>query len=706
MFKRLGMLMILAIGSLMVFVSCAEDKADDDIPPVDFADFTAFAAMEGYANPIIPGMKLNLVDALRVNSGDLIDNADNKTIFYTYVDQPVKTDNTQAVYKFGDAQFFGVKVSGEGSGKALTFVFEKTADDKSAFFTTAAAVTFDVALTKNSIPASIDNFRNLAAGAGYKFLDKEAFIISGDNMIDDDNHTLFTYNNHLADNKTHAVYKSTSVVNPSQFLGVILVSSSNPRVLKFYVNGTAQNPTYFPTAGDVNFDTEATDKLPTKSFLDEAAGRSYQLIIENNGVLTKLEDNGDIVHGATTYAYVSSADPLTAVYKKGATEFFGVQIDEAKLNFYLDNSSDPAIGAYWTAENNVKFVEGTGVMLAKGTPNSALLNGSPSVNITDVDGQVPTTGVIASLYKNNELHLLADNKTTGQSGTLFKKVINDPTLSVVASEVATNAVTEMKFNSLQLIGTTLFIVSKDDTNVNIFNADGTLISRKIGFDNSVKAHTYAIGANSGDKFIMASNNTSGNAGKYRIVESTGFQGTPLGLIDTSMVPTSVIGFNEYVYMAGNVAGDVKIIKSLGSSILLDPITGSNGKLIEIKGMLYLIVTDSGTKMYKITEDTNAIVTGATLPVDFESIVADDKYVYITSRATNGTTLIPTVYTLSDTTLTKVADAATMTIANVSPAVVSLGSDLGIAIVDVENIGGKNVLRFNNLIVSDGPYVMP
>ena len=163
MFKRLGMLMILAIGSLMVFVSCAEDKADDDIPPVDFADFTAFAAMEGYANPIIPGMKLNLVDALRVNSGDLIDNADNKTIFYTYVDQPVKTDNTQAVYKFGDAQFFGVKVSGEGSGKALTFVFEKTADDKSAFFTTAAAVTFDVALTKNSIPASIDNFRNLAA---------------------------------------------------------------------------------------------------------------------------------------------------------------------------------------------------------------------------------------------------------------------------------------------------------------------------------------------------------------------------------------------------------------------------------------------------------------------------------------------------------------------------------------------------------------
>ena len=264
MFKRLGMLMILAIGSLMVFVSCADDKDDDD--PVLFSNFIDFATMEGYNNPIIPGMKLNLVDPLRVNSGDLIDNADNKTIFYTYVDQPDKDDNTEAVYRFGANQFFGVKVSGEGSGKVLTFVFDKTADGKSAFFTTKVGVTFDADKILTTIPVVIDNFTNLAAGAGYKFLDQEAFMVSEGNMIDDDNHTLFVYDNYLADNKTHAVYKSTSVVNPSQFIGVMLVSNVNPRVLKFYVDGTVQNPTYFPAAGDVNFDTEATDKLPTKSF--------------------------------------------------------------------------------------------------------------------------------------------------------------------------------------------------------------------------------------------------------------------------------------------------------------------------------------------------------------------------------------------------------------------------------------------------------
>ena len=711
MFKQLGTIIILAIGAITFLNSCGgNDK--DATPPSKAKSFIEFANMQGYDNPIIKGMKVDLAPSSDVRwSGDLIDNEDNKSLFYTYVIQPDMSNYTKAVYKYSDNKYFGVEVLGTGDSRSLKFVFDNMSDNKSGFFTAVNAVNFDPADTKNSIPALVDNFTTLVEGGGYKFLDTEPFSMSKNNLVDDDHYNvLYTYDNVLGDNKTHAVYKSSSVVNDDQFIGVELINDSNPRVINFYVNGSSDTPGYFPTAEEVVFINKATQHMPQNSFLDKVAGKKFQLIIENEGVLTMLggtvETAGDIVDGRVTYKHVSDKSPETAVYQKdGENKFFGVKINEGNLDFYFDNSSSNPV--FWTTANDVTFLSGADAILATRIPDSALSPRVTSDNITADTSAVPSAGIMSILYNNGTLYLATDNNSSGQPGTLFTGVSDSIGIVGTSSQIATNAVVGMIQNSLQLIGTTLFIVSKDDTNVNIFNADGTLISRKIGFDNSVKAHTYAIGANSGDKFIMASNNTSGNAGKYRIVESTGFQGTPLGLIDTSMVPTSVIGFNEYVYMAGNVAGDVKIIKSLGSSILLEPITGSNGKFIDINGVLYIVVTDGGTKMYKITDSGETIVTGDILPMDLESITTDGTYVYITSRATNSSTLQSSVYTLVAGALSKVADAVDISIDGaVTPAVVSLGKEFGLLIIDVENIGSKNVLRYNNLIVSDGPFVMP
>ena len=705
MFKQLGKFMLLAVGMIMVSVSCAEDAKNET--PEEAKDFIDFATMEGYSNPIIQGMKINLAPASDIRrNGDLLDNADNKSVIYTYIDQPVKSDNTEAVYQFGDAQFFGVEIIGTGKERQLKFVFSKGTGDVSEFFTTSGAVTFDATKTVNTIPAVINNFTNLAIGGGYKFLDQEFFSISGNDMIDDDNHTLFIYNDRFTDNKTHAVYKSTSVANPNRFVGVILTSTAISRTLDFYVAGTAQAPEYFTTAEGVNFNIKATQNMPPNTYLDNAAGKSFQLVIDYDGNVTKLANDGDIVFGATTYDYVNSTNPLQAVYKVAETsKFFGVVINEDTLDFYLDNSSNTA--AYWTVENDVKFVQGAEAILATRTPDGSFIKGVPSDNVSSVADQVPDSGKLSGVYKNSQAYLLADNKSKGNPGTLFVGIVDDIGPVSMSSQVATNAVADMISHSLQVFTTDAYIVSPVSTEIKMFDKEGELIDVADGYLSSLTAASYAIGTGANGKTYLATNDNVNQRARIHQLTGAGISAQIL-LATTNLIPTSVTGMDSEIYVVGTVGEDVIINTGTGTSSVIATVTGSDGKIFVINDVLYLVVKDGATsKMYKISGKVAYSVTGATLPENVESIVSDDKYVYVVTRTDVGANLIASAYTLSDTTLTKIADTTSIqVIASVTPSLVSLGSDLGIVIFDVENIYSNKVIRYNHFKVSGTPFQMP
>ena len=705
MLKRLGKLTLLTVGMLMVFISCTDDT--NDTPPEEAKDFIDFASMEGYFNPIIQGMKLNLAPANDIRrSGDLLDSSDNKSVIYTYIDQPVKTNNTEAVYKFGDEQFFGVEITGTGNSRQLKFVFEKSPDGKSGFFISSAAVTFNSELTINTIPVVVDNFTNLAIGGGYKFLDQEFFSISGNDMIDDDNHTLFTYNNRFIDNKTHAVYQSTSVVNSNQFVGVILTSTTTSRTLDFYVAGTAQNPEYFATAEAVTFNTKATQSMPANSFLDNAAGRSFQLVIDFKDKVTKLANDGDILFKGTTYKYVSSTEPLQAVYKVAETsKFFGVVINEDTLDFYLDNSSNTA--AYWTVESDVKFVQGAEAILAARTPDGSFIKGVPSGNVTDVADQVPDSGKLSGVYKNSQAYLLADNKSKGNAGTLFIGTVDSIGPIGTSSQVAANAVANIIPHSLQVLGATPYIISPVVTEIKMFDKEGEIIDVADGFVSNFPASSYAIGTSTNGKTYLATNNNVKQRAQIRELTGAGMGSEKL-LATTNLIPTSVTGMGTEVYVAGTVGEDVIVNTGTGTSSVIATVTGKDGKLLVLNEVLYLVVRDGTvSKMYKISSKVAYSVTGDSLPAYVESIVADDKYVYVVTRLNGGVNLITSAYTLSDITLAKIADATYVPIiANVVPSLVSLGSDLGVVVFDIETIFGDKVIRYNNFVVSDTPFQMP
>ena len=712
MFRRLGVLTIFAIGMFTVFIACTEADKDGTptIPPAEAKSFIDFAAMDGYDNPIIPGMKIDLASSDDVRwSGDLIDNHDNTSLFYTYVDQPDKSDNTEAVYRFGDNQFFGVEILGIGSDKKLKFIFDNMSDNKSGFFTTEGAVTFDPASTKNSIPASIDNFTNLAAGSGYKFVNNELFSLADHNLVANHNdNVLYTHTPHLIDNKTHAVYQRNNPHNPSQYIGVELVSHSNPRTMNFYYGGTEDSPTYFTKPEDVTFTSKATDKLPISVFMDNVAGKRYQLVIEDEGVLTTIGATGDIVHGDNTYEFVSSQNANSAIYQiKNTNQFFGVQINEGTLDLYFKNNSGTP--AYWVSTDAMQGLTGADVIVATRTIGGALSYRVPSDNITAIDDQVPTSGSLSALYKNNTMYVAADNKTSGNPGILFTGIVDDIGIVGVMSKVFSDAVSQMTPDSLQLIGTNPYIISRNGSSVTMYNKMGYAIPIPSDgpYTNSIRVGSYAFVAKDADTLAMVFVGSRSVLGYSAIISSYGIQ-INFPAVSTMSLVTSIATVGESTYSANYIARNVVIYK-LDSSA--DPYVSvdsrSNGKLLNINDSLYIVVDNSGTKeMYKLSLDTAELITGAILPMDIESIVADDKFIYVTSRASNGTSLELTAYTLEGTVLTKIVDEVAIDVVNVTPVLVSLGSDLGVVVIDVENIDGKNVIRYNNIVVSNTPFVMP
>ena len=710
MFKKIAMLIILLISSATIFISCGIGQKNG-IPPSKAKNFIDFAAMDDYSNPIIRGMELDLLPSSNLRwAGDLMDSEDNESVFYTFIRQPDKRFNTQAIYKYGESQFFGVEIIGTGTDKKLKFVFDNTTDNRSVFFETEELVNFKESETKNSIPESIDNFVNLSAGAGYKFLNEEQFSLSNNSIISDDN-IIYVFDDELGDNKTHAIYKSTSIVSDHQYIGAELMNDDTPRRIEFFVNNLSSNPEYFYSASDVVFQNQAIQYMPKNTFLDNAAGKTFQLIIENIGTSTLLGDTvetaGDIIHKGITYEYVSEGSSSTAVYKRvGANAFFGVEIDDDKLNFYFDNSSGDPI--YWTTSGSVKYQSGTDAIIATRPRNSALSRRVPSDNITTLAGQVPSDGIISMLFDSNKIYVAVKSSVAGQSGTLFTGVFDPLGVIVTRSQISSTAVSNMNSNSLQVVDDKLYIVSRVGDKVKIFNKKGGQLPDKVGYDNEITTTNYVVGASANDEFVIASNGSSESTGKYRKIGKNGFISNPIELKEASIVPSSIAIVFSDIFVAGTSDKMVKVNRVSGNSSIIASLTGSDGKLINIGNVLYIILTNNGaTEMYKLMSGYSDKVLGAVLPFDLESVVVDDKYIYATSRVPNSNLLETYVYIVYNTTLIEVAKGDDIDIVgSVTPAIVSLGSELGILIVDVENIGGKNVFRYNNLIVADGPFIMP
>ena len=711
MFKKISKLILLTVGMLIIFVSCVESKKAT--PPVDEEkveeDFVELSAMEGYPNPIIPGMKLNIVDDFRERtSGDLVDHADNETLVYTYVYQPDKFNGRQAVYRYGADQFFGVEVIGEGDSKYLKFIFNKDEGNKSEFFDSLETVDFSTSKTMMTIPDSINNFKNLVVGGGYKFLDGVEFSVSERNMINRSKNTLFQYDDYLGDNKTHAIYQTTSKLNSHQFIGVKLVNSSNPRVLEFYVDGTKENPTFFLTASQVNFNTKATFTLPVTTFLDDVAGKTFQLPINYEGEETQIADNGDIIVDNKLYRYVNSIVSGRAVYQAGSlNKYFGVVVNENKLEFYYDNKSN--IHDYWDSLNDVRFTEGADAILAIKSTSKLFVNGVPSGNITDNSNLIPVDGYISAIYRDGTMYIFSRNSAYNQ-GRLFTGVADE--IGPIGASTYVNPQVGANYpNTLQMFGSTGYLMYLNSGYIRLYSSAGNGLSIPHGgyFYSLTRGTMHAVGGELDESFYLASNMMNGyNYPSIRKVTSNGISGTYLYLANRYMTPSSVVRITDEVYVAGQYGTRVYIVTGTGnSSINVANVVGTNGKLFVFNDILYLTVKNGHNyKIYKIHNGETLLVTGA-FPTDFEDIVTDDKYVYIISRSSGGDYLTPSVYTLDNITLTKLGDADTINIDGaVHPALVSLGSELGVVIIDVEVIGGKRLLRYNHLMVIEDIFEVP
>ena len=266
-------------------------------------------------------------------------------------------------------------------------------------------------------------------------------------------------------------------------------------------------------------------------------------------------------------------------------------------------------------------------------------------------------------------------------------------------------------NTIQMFGDTAYLMSSSSGYVRMYNSAGNMLYIPHGgYYYALTAGTmYAVGGELDDSFYLASNRTNG-AGytSIRKVTRDGISGSYLYLANIYMSPSSVVRTTDEVYVAGQYGTRVYVVTGTGnSSINVANVVGTNGKLFVFNGILYLTVKDGDNyKMYKIHNGETLLVTG-TFPEGFEEIVTDDEYVYIISRSSGGDYLTPSVYSLLNLTLTKVADANIITIdSSVNPALVSLGSELGVVIIDVEVIGGKRLLRYNHLIVIDDIFEAP
>ena len=640
MSKLLKKLILLALGVLSVlsiFAGCTEEEKESvNTNPDGFNSYIDFAKMDNYASPIVLGMKLNLAD-----NGNLIDSADNKTVFYTY-DNQSEGNNARAVYSAGKEKFFGVEISGTGADKKLNFIFFNN-NNFPEFFKQKTSIDFDDSNNIiNTPPLGANRFIDFVQGAGYTLPDGTNVTVSGKDIIESDSGIKrFRYHDDYSeDNRTHAIYKKPSL---DHFLGIELIATANSRELEFYVQDDNK---YFSNWNTVDFYSPVT-VLPPKEFLDNVAGYDFQLPINDEGYRNqgnKIGDlhDGSIVDGQNTklvFKYVEAKSLTTAVYspKDKPTKYFGIKInasDNSRMDLYFDNKTGNGKGVYWSNKADVKFEQSADVLLATKTINSEFLatrGGGPAQD----EANMPTTGemsVVSTGTKDNfNIYILAGNKANS-SGSLFTDNAS------IYTHIPNITPTGITSNSLQAIGDKIFIVTNDTTTVTIYDNKSNPVA---GTSTIINTTDFAIGKGDDTSFYIATKNSGGAVtANLHKVTTAGIQ-TPVPLISNTMQPKSLTMLGSDVYVAGIVGGKATVNKVSGTTSTDITDTGlpatnvTDINLIIVEDTLYAVVNNTtANKIFKFdntaTPKWTDVTGSATLPTDIKSILTDGTVIYITS----------------------------------------------------------------------------
>ena len=641
MSKLLKKLILLALGSLSVlsiFAGCTEEEKESvNTNPDGFNSYIDFAKMDNYASPIVLGMKLNLAD-----NGNLIDSADNKTVFYTY-DNQSEGNNTRAVYSAGKEKFFGVEVSGTGADKKLNFIFFNNSDTPE-FFKQKTSIDFDDSNNiVNTPPLGANRFMDFVQGAGYTLPDGTNVTISGNDIIENDNGlTHFRYHDDYSkDNRTHAIYKKPY---RDHFIGVELIATANSRELKFYVQ---DNNKYFNNWNVVDFYSPVT-VLPPKEFLDNVAGYDFQFVIDNEGDRNQGNKIGDIHVGGIDFGtgtqllfkYVETKSLTTAVYspKDKLDKYFGVKIndtDSSRMDLYFDNRTGGDKGVYWSNKADVKFEQSADVLLATKTINSEFhKNSDTSVGVPDKN--IPTAGEISVASTGTKeafkTYILVSNQDN-KSGSLFLKVGSN----FVPTNIHSVTSAGIRTNSLQAIGDKLFIVYEKDKTITVYDNKSNPVA---GTSTIINTTDFAIGKGDDTSFYIATKNSSGSdTSNLHKVTTAGIQ-TSTPLASSTMQPKSLTMLGSDVYVAGIVGGKATVNKVSGTTstditdLNLPATNVTDINLITVEDTLYAVVNANANKIFKLDNTATpkwVDVTGtATLLADTKSVLTDDKFIYITS----------------------------------------------------------------------------
>ena len=483
-------------------------------------------------------------------------------------------------------------------------------------------------------------------------------------------------------------------------------------------------------------DEESGGSTPPATFISSVGGKEFQLVSVATGTKNLVsQDNGSILNAdkSVLYTFNSETSLTTAVYINGEGNFFGVEyvaVDKP-LNFYFDNST-VSTGDYWATAAAVKFVSGNGVLLATKNINGILSKGSLNDNVTAMDDEVPTAGAISALFNAGmgELSVIADNKTPGGKGTLYTGGLDNGVIKITGTQLPTDILKDMTTESLQLIGSDLYIVTKGTgTEVNtdkltIYTSKGVKTST---IDN-ITTGSYAISAGSdatgfyiatSDKDSTVSATPTATA-RVRKVSGEGVVEAPVVLKDMKGTGTiqSIITKGTDFYVASSMTsgvenGDIVLHKNTEKLRPFIP-QGSTGELVTVGTDLYILfvsTTDGSNKLTKIRDSEINPVTGAELPADILSVKGAGSVLYVTAK-TSAASTTTTAYTINNVTLIKsetepVSGLLTSNVrTSVAPATVAL-SEGNVLVIDAEMIDGTDpVIRYNNFTTSDKLFLMP
>ena len=642
MSKLFKKLILLALGSLCVlsiFAGCTEQGDNSTKEPSDATSFIDFAKMNGYASPIVLGMKLNLAD-----NGNLIDSADNKTVFYTY-DNQSEGNNARAVYSAGKEKFFGVEISGTGADKKLNFIFFNN-NNFPQFFKQKTSIDFDDSNNIiNTPPLGANRFIDFVQGAGYTLPGGTKVTVSGNDIIESDSGIKrFRYHDDYSkDNRTHAIYKKPY---RDHFLGIELIATANSRELKFYVQ---DNNKYFSNWNVVDFYSPVT-VLPPKEFLDNVAGYDFQLPIDDEGYRNQGNKIGDLHHGSIVdgqntnfrFKYVEAKSLTTAIYRadNDTLKYFGVKIndlDNSRMDLYFDNKTGNGKGVYWTDPNLVKFEQSVDVLLATKTINSDFHYFRDLDSAIGQDkNNMPTTGEMSVVSTGTKdafkTYILTSNKANS-SGSLFTNKAK------VYTNIPNITPTGITSNSLQAIGDKVFIVTNNTTTLTVYDDKGVAITGTSAIMNTTD---FTIGKGNDTSFNIATKNSGGAVtANLHKVTTAGIQ-TSVPLASNKMQPKSLTMLGSDVYVAGIVGGKATVNKVSGTTstditdLNLPTTNVTDIKLIVVEDTLYAIINGTANKIFKFDNTAPpkwTDVTGSiTLPIDIKSVITDGTVIYITSGA--------------------------------------------------------------------------